>query len=69
MSKTPKKCHYCETKLDRDTVGLNKKLFESQAKQGRFMCLACMAEVLECTEEDLRDKIEDFKREGCRLFS
>jgi biotin operon repressor len=33
------------------------------------MCFPCMAEYLECSEDDLREKVEEFKREGCKLFS
>lgn len=67
--KTEKKCRYCENSLDRNAVGLNKKLFEGDTKCKLYMCLPCMAEYLECTEEDLREKMEEFKREGCKLFS
>lgn len=31
-------------------------------------CLSCLAERLEVTEEELVDKIEEFKEEGCTLF-
>lgn len=65
----PKKCRYCGAELDKDSVGLNKKLFEDDTKKKLFVCLACMAEILECEEKDLREKIEDFKSEGCRLFA
>ena len=66
----PKKCRYCDkTPLTKDEIGLNKKLFESEAKKGLYMCLACMANYLDCSEDDLREKIEEFKREGCKLFS
>ncbi len=66
----PKKCRYCDkTPLTNDEIGLNKKLFESEAKKGLYMCLHCMADYLDCSEDDLREKIEEFKREGCKLFS
>jgi hypothetical protein len=68
-NKTEKKCRYCEALLERNAVGLNKKLFEGDTKRNLYMCLPCMAEYLECTEEDLREKMEEFKREGCKLFS
>ena len=61
VAKVKKICRYCEAALDRNEIGLNKKLFD--------MCLSCMAEYLECSEEELREKIEDFKKEGCKLFS
>lgn len=34
-----------------------------------IMCLPCMADYLDVTEEDLLAKIEEFKQEGCKLFS
>ena len=64
-----KLCQYCSSELSRDEVGLSKKLLEHETKVGKFTCLACMAEYLECDEEELRDKIEEFKAEGCKLFS
>jgi hypothetical protein len=69
MSKPHKKCRYCSADLDKDSLGLNKKLFEKDVQRGQFMCLSCMASYLDCIEEELRQKIEDFKAEGCKLFS
>lgn len=34
-----------------------------------FYCLNCLAEYLEVTTEDILDKIEEFKSEGCNLFN
>lgn len=68
-TKTEKRCRYCEALLERNVVGLNKKLFEENTKINHYMCFSCMAEYLECSEEDLREKVEEFKREGCKLFS
>ena len=66
----PKKCRYCDkTPLSKDEIGLNKKLFESEVRQRLYMCLPCMANYLECSEDDLREKIEEFKAQGCKLFS
>lgn len=33
-----------------------------------MFCLSCLAEQLEVTEEELVDKINEFKEEGCKLF-
>lgn len=68
-ARTVKYCRYCEVALDRNAIGLNKKLFEEEAKRNLYMCFPCMADYLECSEEDLREKVEEFKREGCKLFS
>lgn len=61
-------CRYCAVRLNRDTVGLNKKLFGKDTPMERLMCLDCMAGVLDCTVDDLIAKIEEFKIEGCKLF-
>ena len=65
----PKECQYCHAGLSRDEIGLNKKLFEADAKKGKYSCLPCMAESLECSEEELIEKIKEFKSEGCKLFA
>ena len=52
--------------MKKDWVALNKKLIGRNVKE--FLCLACMADDFDCTEEDLRDKIEEFKEQGCTLF-
>lgn len=60
-------CVICgKTDLDKDTVGINKKLLGEQIQN--FYCIDCLAEYLECTVEELLDKIEEFKAEGCKLF-
>ncbi len=52
--------------LDKDTVGINKKLLGTEI--GHFYCLDCLADYLECAVDELLDKIEEFKAEGCKLF-
>ena len=60
-------CEVCGTSdIEKDVIALNKKLFNKDIK--KFYCLHCMAEVLGATVEDLLDKIEEFKEEGCTLF-
>lgn len=60
-------CAYCDkVKLSKDDIGLNKKLIHRQTE--RMMCLTCLAAYLETTEEELKEMIEGFKREGCDLF-
>lgn len=65
----PVKCGFCGRSLLNDEVGLMRKIFESDAKRGVWRCLTCMADYLECEEDELREKIEEFKSEGCKLFS
>ncbi|MCM1227006.1 MAG: hypothetical protein NC320_06210 [Clostridium sp.] len=31
-------------------------------------CLNCLSEVIGCTVDDLQDKIQEFKEQGCTLF-
>ena len=50
----------------KDEIGLTKKLLDMNAKE--YFCFRCMAEYLEVEEEFLRDKVEEFKDEGCTLF-
>ena len=60
-------CEVCGCDIvEKDVIALNKKLFNKDITT--FSCLKCMAENLEVTEEDLLDKIEEFKEEGCTLF-
>jgi hypothetical protein len=60
-------CAYCDkASLSKDEIGLNKKLIHSQIE--RMMCMTCMAEYLEMTEEELKVVIKRFKSQGCSLF-
>lgn len=62
-----KECLACGKKpLDKDVVGINMKLLGKEVKT--FYCLDCLADFLGCTVEDLLEKIEEFKEEGCILF-
>lgn len=61
-------CVACgEKDLSRDTVGINKKLLGEDTSN--FYCMDCLAEYLECTVDELLDKIEEFKDEGCKFFT
>lgn len=62
-----KECIACnKKKLDKDTIGINKKLLGKEIT--KFYCMDCLADYLGCTVEDLLEKIEEFKEEGCTLF-
>lgn len=52
--------------LDKDTVGINIKLLGENIEN--FYCIECLAQYLGCTVDELLDKIEEFKNEGCKLF-
>lgn len=60
-------CYSCgKAELTKDEVGLTKKLIDK--KTDKFYCIACLAEYFDVTEQELLDKIEEFKNEGCTLF-
>lgn len=59
-------CQKCERKLNKDEIALNKKLISKSTKQ--FLCILCLAEYLDTDEEELLEKIKEFKEEGCTLF-
>jgi predicted nucleic-acid-binding Zn-ribbon protein len=60
-------CYVCGKKnISKNEIGLTKKLFGKETK--RFYCISCMAEELQVTPEELLDKIEEFKDEGCTMF-
>ena len=61
-------CAICGKKnLDKDAIGINKKLLGADI--ANFYCMNCLAEYLGCTVQELLDKIQDFKDEGCTLFN
>ncbi len=60
-------CVICgKSKLDKDTIGINKKLLGENIDN--FYCMDCLSEYLGCTVQELSEKIEEFKEEGCKLF-
>ena len=60
-------CIICrQNNLSKNTVGINKKLLGEDIEN--FYCMDCLAEHLGCTVEELLEKIEEFKEEGCKLF-
>ena len=52
--------------LDKNSIGINKKLLGEDIDN--FYCMDCLAEYLGCIVQELLDKIEEFKEEGCKLF-
>jgi predicted nucleic-acid-binding Zn-ribbon protein len=62
-----KVCYVCgKENLSKDEIGLTKKLLDKNTK--RFYCLDCLAEYLEVDTEFLLEKVEEFKKQGCKLF-
>lgn len=65
--KKNEKCISCGQKnLSKNEIGINIKLLGENIKF--FYCLDCLCEYLEVSKQDILDKIEEFKSEGCTLF-
>lgn len=66
MKKAQKQCCECESKLIKDEIALCQKLLGTDTED--FYCINCLSEYLECSKEDLKIKIQEFKEQGCTLF-
>lgn len=62
-----KRCYGCGRLLTKDEIGINRKLIDPEMEE--FQCLDCLAQELDTTAEILLMKIEEFKEDGCTLFS
>lgn len=60
------KCFNCGQELSREDVALCKKMLGKNIKQ--LFCREHLAEILDTDIEDLNEKVEQFKEEGCTLF-
>lgn len=62
-----KECSSCrKTPLAKDEIAVCKKILGTKTKT--FFCFDCFASYLDITTEELLEKIEEFKEEGCKLF-
>lgn len=59
-------CDHCKKKLTKDETALSKKILGLDTN--KLLCIKCLADYLDCTEDDLEIKIEEFKEQGCTLF-
>lgn len=60
-------CKSCfKVPLTKDEIGLCVKLLGDD--EGSYLCAECLAAYLDCTVEDLLEKAEEFRDEGCELF-
>ncbi|MBR5222342.1 MAG: hypothetical protein IKV66_15260 [Clostridia bacterium] len=59
-------CKICGTELERDEIGLTKKLINRGATD--FLCISCLAKKFDMTEEECRTLIVHFRDAGCHLF-
>ena len=67
MAKKIFNCIVCgKCPLTKNEIGITKKLLGMKSKN--FYCIDCLASFLEVEPQDILDKIEDFKYDGCKLF-
>lgn len=66
MMKKSECCICYKSPLTKDEIAITKKLIDPDTKKS--FCIPCLAEYLDCSEDDIYDKIEEFKEEGCTLF-
>ena len=60
-------CISCHKRIsERDVLAVNMKLMGEDIRQ--YYCLDCLATTLDCTVQDILDKVEEFKAQGCKLF-
>ncbi len=52
--------------MSKNTIGINRKLLGE--KVDSFYCIDCLAEYLGVSKQDIMDKVEEFKEQGCKLF-
>ena len=52
--------------LSKDEIGINKKLLGQHVSN--FYCIDCLSDYLDVTTDEIYEKIEEFKAEGCKLF-
>lgn len=61
-------CISCgKNQLSKDEIGINRKLINENVEN--FYCLNCLSDYLGVTTQDILDKIEEFKEDGCTLFN
>jgi DNA-directed RNA polymerase subunit RPC12/RpoP len=52
--------------LSKNETGITLKLLGENTTV--YYCIDCLADYLEVTVQELEDKIEEFKEQGCKLF-
>ena len=60
-------CYQCQRQLTGDEIAVYRKLVNREAD--RFLCKTCLAAYFEVSEDKIDQKIRQFKRIGCLLFS
>lgn len=59
-------CTSCNKAVSKEEKGITMKMFGKDIK--KYYCLDCLAAMLDVTTDVLKEKIEDFRNEGCKLF-
>ena len=59
-------CIKCGKPLSKDEIGLHKKMINRGATE--YFCLECLAEYFGASTDRLKEKIEEFRKDGCTLF-
>lgn len=59
-------CIRCGRELTADEIGIYRKLINRGAEE--YLCIPCLSEDLKISEEEIRKKIEQFRKAGCTLF-
>ena len=60
-------CYVCgKENLAFNEIGLNKKLIGKDTE--KFHCLQCLADYLDITDDELKERIQGYKDAGCVLF-
>ena len=59
-------CKQCGKELTKDEIGLHKKMINRGATE--YCCLDCIAAYFQAPKELLKEKIEQFRKDGCTLF-
>ena len=61
------RCVSCGSEIvKKNDIGINKKLLGENIKE--FYCIDCLADYLCVSPQDIFDKIEEFREQGCKLF-
>lgn len=60
-------CRQCGAPVSGDEIGLTKKLINRGSTD--YLCINCLAAFFGCTTDRLREKADQFRRQGCALFA